>query len=117
MIIFGVRNKLLKNPVAQPMLLHCDYCQSGNTVQAYWMIKYLHIFWIPMFPYGKQTITVCTHCKKTKYPQEFTQNDLQQLQTVGYPKTPLKYYTGLILIGLFFALVMVTIMIQGYTAQ
>lgn len=53
-----------------------------------------------MFPIGKQGITQCPHCKQTLTENELSPQSRSLLNNQkGSAKTPLKYFAGLILIG------------------
>ena len=45
---------------------------------------------------------VCNHCKKVNYQREIDPQTLATIRSSGMPKTPVGYFSGLILIGLFF---------------
>ena len=96
MIIFGTRTKFLTAFGTQQT---CSHCNNGQLNLAY-TVSYFHIFWIPMFPIGKKGITQCPHCKQTLSENELSPQSRSLLNTQkGSAKTPLKYFAGLILIG------------------
>jgi len=102
MIIFGTRTKVLTGK-SQPAIGNCDYCGTAQSLFAYKQIKYFHIFWIPIFPYSTQIITICNHCKKLSYQSEINPQTLQSLSARTIRKTPIGYFAGLMLIGLLVA--------------
>lgn len=77
-------------------------CQHCNEQRMYLVInsKYFHFFWIPMFPIGKSTYTVCNHCKQTlsihQMPQEYRVAIANQ---VAKAKTPIWQFAGLMIVG------------------
>ncbi len=99
MIIFGTRTKVLSNK-SQSTIGNCDYCGTVGSLFAYRQIKYFHIFWIPIFPYSSQIITICSHCKKVSDQIQINPQTLQSLSLGAVRKTPIGYFTGLVLIGL-----------------
>jgi len=101
MIIFGTRTKLLKNR-PNAAVGNCNYCNTTDSLHAYKQVKYFHIFWIPIFPYSTEIISVCNHCKKVNYQREIDPQTLTTIRSSGMPKTTIGYFSGLILIGLFF---------------
>ncbi len=101
MIIFGTRTKLLQNS-SNAAVGTCNYCNTAGSLYAYKQVKYFHIFWIPIFPYSTEIISVCDHCKKVNYQREIDPQTLATIRSSGMPKTPVGYFSGLILIGLFF---------------
>lgn len=96
MIIFGTRTKFLNAFNSEQT---CAHCNTGKLNLAY-TVRYFHIFWIPMFPIGKQGMTQCPHCKQTLSGHELSPQNRSQLNIQkGSTKTPLKYFSGLIIIG------------------
>ncbi len=68
MIIFGSRAVHL-----QTIRLDDITCPSCNTNDSLVMIiyrKHAHVFWIPMFPIGKEGVSQCQHCKNLLEPHE-----------------------------------------------
>ena len=108
MIIFGTRGKVLSNKNATKKL-NCKNCSSQNTVTAFTSFRYFHIFWIPFFPISKKITTQCSHCKQVQYQNELNEFELQTFKGITNTKIPWRFYFGLILIGLFFALITFTI--------
>ncbi|WP_366770088.1 zinc-ribbon domain-containing protein [uncultured Sphingobacterium sp.] len=106
MIIFGARTKVLTNR-SQSAVGDCDYCGTAQSLFAYRQIKYFHIFWIPIFPYSAQIIMICNHCKKLSYQSEIKPQTLQSLSSRTIRKTPIGYFTGLMLIGLLVAAIVI----------
>lgn len=100
MMIFGTRTKALQRK-NQDAVGNCNYCGTLQALYPLKVIKYFHIFWIPIFPYGSQLTTHCTHCKKVSYQAETPPETLANIRRAGIPKTPLGYFAGLIIIALF----------------
>lgn len=50
----------------------CEYCKQTNTQLIAIFGNYAHIFWIPLFPIGRDAIVECTHCKYTIEEKEFS---------------------------------------------
>lgn len=111
MIIFGTRSKVLSGSTATA---DCDYCSSKQTVRLSFVLRYFHIFWIPMFPLSKTGVSQCSHCKQTLYANQMP-NALKMVyeEEKKKVKTPWAYRFGLILIGLFFAFVIASILFGG----
>lgn len=111
MIIFGTRSKVLNGGVATA---DCDYCSSTQTVRLSFVLRYFHIFWIPMFPLSKTGVSQCSHCKQTLYANQMPDAlKLVYEEEKKRVKTPWGYRFGLILIGLFFAFVIASILFGG----
>ncbi|WP_341832951.1 hypothetical protein AACH28_10965 [Sphingobacterium thalpophilum] len=106
MIIFGTRTKVLANR-SQSAIGNCAYCGTAQSLFAYRQVKYIHIFWIPLFPYASEIITMCTHCKKLSYQREIDPQTLQSISSGTIRKTPIGYFAGLVLIGLFVSAIVI----------
>ncbi|HAE69581.1 MAG TPA: hypothetical protein DCG77_20795, partial [Sphingobacterium sp.] len=83
------------------------YCGTAQSLFAYRQVKYIHIFWIPLFPYASEIITMCTHCKKLSYQREIDPQTLQSISSGTIRKTPIGYFAGLVLIGLFVSAIVI----------
>ena len=79
----------------------CIYCNEQDTVYVTVTSGYFHIFWIPVFPTGKQYYSHCVHCKQTltRYQMPVTyQNGLSEISHRS--KTPIWQFIGLMLIAI-----------------
>lgn len=110
MIIFGTRSKVLSNKNNKTFT--CNYCNTPNSIHIFKLIKYFHIFWIPIFPYSSSLITQCTHCKQVSYDRELTADNKQLLNTNFEGKTPFGYYAGLLIVGAFFLFAIVSVILS-----
>jgi hypothetical protein len=111
MIIFGTRSKILKGNGTRT---NCSYCESTDTVSLVFVLKYFHVFWIPMFPLSKTGVSQCSHCKQVLYNNQMPDHlKAVYQQEKARAKTPWVYRLGLILIGLFFAFVVASIIFGG----
>lgn len=61
MIVYGWNAKNIKQAPLENY--ECPQCQQKQSVLVIFA-KYVHIFWIPVFPYKKSAIIVCNNCKK-----------------------------------------------------
>lgn len=117
MIIFGTKTKLLSNS-PENFLGDCNYCHTPKSLFAHKAINYFHIFWIPVFPYSFDIITICGHCKRVSYQPEIDSQTLGKIRVNGMPKTPKKYFAGILLIGfLFVAFIIAEIYSSGKTTN
>lgn len=93
MIIYGWSSKSLKQAPLENY--ECDYCGEKRSVLVIFA-RYVHIFWIPLFPFKKSAIIVCTTCKKEIEDKSI---DLGSGITVGQLKSkvpmPIYLFTGL----------------------
>ena len=61
MIVYGWNAKNIKQAPLESY--ECPQCQQKQSVLVI-VAKYVHIFWIPVFPFKKSAVLVCNHCKK-----------------------------------------------------
>ena len=61
MIIYGWNAKNIKQAPLENY--ECPQCQQKQSVLVIFA-KYVHIFWIPVFPFKKSAVIVCNNCKK-----------------------------------------------------
>ena len=61
MIVFGTRGKAIPGPRKQGVV--CESCGKEEHA-TYGVLRYFHVFWIPVFPTMKQAVMECAHCKK-----------------------------------------------------
>jgi len=108
MIIFGLRSG---NAFQQQLSARdCDYCHTEHSVRFYFWVRYFHVFWIPIFPLYRSGRSQCSHCK-----QVLEQSQMSQEMVVDYrvarktAKTPLKYFSGLIIAAVFFILAVLAV--------
>ena len=98
MIIYGWKATHIKSQTAPN--LTCTNCnEKGKTFFSVFS-KHVHIFWIPLFPYGKTGASQCDHCQltmeKKQMPPEYRQ-EYERLRSEA--STPVWKYAGLIIIA------------------
>jgi hypothetical protein len=97
MIVFGTRGKAIPGPRKQGVM--CESC--GKDEQAtYGVLRYFHVFWIPIFPTMKQAVMECTHCKKVlrgKEVPERVRRDVAEKVFTRWRVFPM--FTGLAIIA------------------
>lgn len=80
----------------------CTHCGTTGQLSATVFSRYVSLFWTPIFPFGKISVTVCGHCQQTiaklKAMPEPYRAPVQALQQQVSP--PLTNYAVLIMIGL-----------------
>jgi len=106
MIIYGSRSKLLATELLQES---CPHCGANNRTQLYVFQKYAHIFWIPLFPIGRMTVSQCTNCKKVSKEKELSSAahlTADNLKTQS--KTPIWTFSGLAVIAALIVFVVIT---------
>jgi hypothetical protein len=66
-VLWGWRGKVIPGKMLSNQ--RCEHCGSGS-LRAHTVVNYVHMFWIPLFPVGKQIATECTHCKAVQKGKE-----------------------------------------------
>ena len=101
MIFFGTRGKVI--PGTQINNMACKSCgnQSHNT---FGVLRYFHVFWIPVFPTMQKPGTECLKCKHTLMGKELPDQVRESIKSeVFTKKRVLPMFAGLII----FAVIMV----------
>jgi zinc-ribbon family len=76
----------------------CNSCGTKDSLEMYTFSRYFHIFWIPVFPYKKEAITQCNHCKQILNKKEFSSDLLSQYEEMkANIKKPYWQYIGAVL--------------------
>ncbi len=61
----------------------------------YTFSRYFHLFWIPIFPYRKEAVTQCNHCKRVLHKKQFTADLLGRREEMKTNiKTPYWQFIG-----------------------
>lgn len=102
MLIYG--NRATKTGHQSLFGVKCPNCQTRDSLEMYSFSRYVHLFWIPLFPYKKEAVTQCNHCKQVLHKKEFSselQSKFEEMK--GSIKTPYWQFAGLLLIGVLVA--------------
>ncbi len=96
MIIYGWRSAHLRTTKSQTAT--CPSCNTkGSTVISVYS-KHAHIFWIPLFPYGKTGASQCQHCKYAMKLKEMPEEIKKEYKNLKMDvKPPIWQFAGLIL--------------------
>lgn len=99
MIFFGTRSKVLGGEV-----IYGNSCSNCGTNQAstFGLLKYFHVYWIPMITYSKSVGMECLHCKKTLIGKDEVPSDIvaqAKSSLFGWGKI-LPYNIGVVLVSL-----------------
>jgi hypothetical protein len=98
MIVFGTRGRVVKGP--QKRGVPCAAC-GMDVHQTFGVLRYFHVFWIPMFPTLKQPAMECLHCKKALVGKELPERVRQDVAATLFTKRRvLPTFAGAILVGL-----------------
>jgi hypothetical protein len=105
---FGVKGKSVHNELLTDQ--ECTHCGQINTTYVNFTSRYVHCFWIPLFPIGKKAFTYCSHCKQTLSQKEMPvvyKSAVEQHKANA--QTPVWHYSGLLifclLVFLFFSII------------
>ena len=77
----------------------CPSCNEQNSIYVHGLVKYFHIFWIPLFPVYKKYVTICHSCETEIPKKERSQSlkDKVDLEKSNF-KIPLYLFIGLVVI-------------------
>lgn len=99
MLIWGTRSKVVEGPVMRGH--SCAKCGQGE-YESFGLLRYFHVFWIPVFPFSRTVGVQCTHCKHTTtgddVPGAFRDTIRDSVFTRG---AVLPLFTGSVLIAAF----------------
>ena len=94
-MIYGWREKKIN--IEQTSKYRCPDC-GNDSVSFFFFIKYVHLFWIPAFPFGKRIVSHCDNCDavyENKSIPDSLQNELSFLKQ--HFKTPPYLFTASVL--------------------
>jgi hypothetical protein len=98
MIIYGRKGTHVGSTL--PATLVCQNCTTKGNVTLSAFSNYVHIFWIPVFPFSKQVVSQCQNCKQVfqekEMPSEFRTYVTELRSSV---KPPIWTFVGLFLIA------------------
>ncbi|MCB2379478.1 zinc ribbon domain-containing protein [Hymenobacter sp. BT635] len=98
LFFFGLgRTRITTTPLAG---VACAYCSAPNSVTATVFSRYFHVFWIPVIPLGKFSLTQCGHCKQVLEQKEMPAAYQAPVAAIQQQvRLPLTNYLALILLG------------------
>ena len=96
MIVYGWNAKIIKQALLDNY--ECPSCQQKQSILVI-AAKYVHIFWIPVFPFKKTALIICNHCKSETDEKAITlgTNETIKLLKAAVP-IPKYLFSGLLLI-------------------
>jgi uncharacterized membrane protein len=102
MFICGTKSTRI---IVEPLSEECLNCQTRHTMDLHIFQRYAHIFWIPLFPVGKYTVSQCNHCRQVLKDRQMP----IALRAVcdklrANAKTPVWTFAGIIIIALAIAI-------------
>jgi hypothetical protein len=88
----------------------CPSCGTKGSLTFSIFRKHAHIFWIPLFPFGKAGMSQCQHCKQVLEKKEMPEPIRREYDTVkSEAKGPVWQFSGLGLLAV--------LMTSGYFAS
>lgn len=113
MIIFGTRGTQVDGEPIEN--LTCPSCQHEG-MQSSGVIRYFHVYWIPMFPTKKEPVLTCPHCKCCILGGEMEPEVRTELKKIVFTRGRTWVYSfGLLVMGSFGVLGMLQGLYQGVT--
>lgn len=98
MIIYGHRATHIGT---KEIPLKCSSCGSENTLRISVFSRYAHIFWIPIFPFGKTGASECSNCKQVLQLNEMPPEYKASYNAIKeHTATPKWTFAGLVIIAL-----------------
>lgn len=98
LFFYGVRNAAIATAPLPGVA--CAHCQVAGKLSCTVFSRYVHFFWIPVFPIGKTSATACQHCKQVLTPREMPPAYQSPVRAVQQATgTPLTHFALLVLLG------------------
>lgn len=98
MIFFGTKGKVISGECIQGA--ECPSCGTNEYI-TFGVLRYFHLYWIPVIPTSKTVGVECTHCKKTLVDKELPPELSKQIKSMIFTKKKvMPMFTGLIIIAL-----------------
>jgi len=95
-IIFGSKSKVVQGEYIEGG--ECPSC-GHNQFGTFGLLKYFHIFWIPVIPVSRKAGMQCTHCKKTLVGKELPSDVSSKIKKMVFTnKNTAPMFAGLIII-------------------
>ncbi|MGC1515245.1 MAG: zinc-ribbon domain-containing protein [Maribacter sp.] len=70
-LFFGTRpGKQEIKPLTE---IRCPYCNQNSSMTLHCQTNYFHLFWIKLFRISSSKTISCSHCKRTYFENEFTE--------------------------------------------
>jgi hypothetical protein len=101
LFFFGTGTSVISShPLTGVPCVNCGQTSVGAAIYS----RYLHVFWIPVIPLGKRSVTQCANCKQSLSEKEMPPAYLQQVSVFKQQaKLPVSNYIVLALLGVVIA--------------
>lgn len=94
MLIYGSKAVNLKT--VQSKTATCPSCGTQGSLKIRVFRKHAHVFWIPLFPIGKNGVSRCQHCKNVLKTKEMPEPIKKEYETLkNETKGPIWQFAGL----------------------
>ena len=94
MIIYGHRSTDLKGE-SNVDGYKCTECGKNDTTVLSFVSRYVHVFWIPIFSFGKYGVAVCGNCQKVTEKKDMTTQLLERYVDVkNSVRIPFWHFSG-----------------------
>ncbi len=104
MVFYGTNASRLKD--GRLNNITCPNCENQTTMTYSVFGKYAYIYWIPIFPIGKQNILECDSCKKTFKLKELPRQIQSKFELEKHTGVPIKHFAGLGIIAIAIGFIM-----------
>ena len=102
MIFYGSKASKIKEGTLSNT--KCPDCEDGRSMRYTIFGKYAYLYWIPMFPIGKENILECNSCKRTYKLKELPNQVKEKFKLEkADAKYPLWYFSGLAVLAVIIA--------------
>lgn len=106
MIVFGTRGRVIAGAQIQDM--ECPNC-GNNSFLTFGVLRYFHIFWIPVFPTSRLPGLECLNCKNARIGDEIRDPVRSRIKAALFTtKRTAPMFVGLAFIAMFVAFVAIT---------
>jgi hypothetical protein len=98
MIVYGWREvQTAKEDISD---CNCVSCNNTFTLSVYVFYRYVHVFWIPLFPIGKVVKSHCSSCGFTLTKKEMPESQRMAFSNMKKKnRIPVWMFSGLLIIG------------------
>jgi hypothetical protein len=100
MIFFGTKEKEIKRGKLANVI--CNECKENVSMTYVVTSKYFHLYWIPTFPFKKNTTVSCNNCETVFEKKQFSENIKNKLQRENELKparNPIWMFAGLLILA------------------
>ena len=92
MIFYGTNASRLKDGRLNNVT--CPNCNNDTAMNYSVFGKYAYLYWIPVFPIGKENVLECNSCNKTYNLNELPDQIKRKFETEKHTGLPLQHFAG-----------------------